>query len=158
MNFNFDPAAFLDLPVDAPMVKRPPIPAGDYTSQIKDVTARQWQSKDKTNADGSLKSGMAYDIVHVLNIPEAAQALSGLSSPTLELKDSVMLELNAQGAIDTGAGKNGQLRRYRDALDMNKPGETFRARSMIGKMLLVKVAHREYQGDIFEEIKGVAKL
>ena len=154
----FDPQAFLDLPVEAPLVKRPPIPAGDYTATIKDVTARPWQSKDKTNPDGSPKSGIAYDVALTIEVPEAARALVGLDSPTLELKDSIMLELNSAGMVDQSPGKNGALRRYREALDMNKPGETFRARSMVGRMLTVRIIHEEYNGDLFERVRGVAKI
>ncbi len=162
MNQNFDPTAFLDMPVDAPLVKRPPLPIGDYTSTIKDVQVRPWQSKDKVDErTGQLKAGIAYDVFHTVEVPEAARALIGLEQTSIELKDSIMLELNAQGNIDQAPGKNGALRRYREALDMNKAGETFSARKMIGKMLLVKLAHREYpvgSGDLFEELKGVAKL
>ena len=159
---NFDPAAFLDMPVDEANVKRPPIAVGDYTATVKDVVAAAWQSKTKTDeTTGQLKSGLKYDVTLTVEVPEAERARIGLEKTSIELRDGIMLELNAQGGIDTAPGKNGALRRYRDALDMNKPGESFKARSMIGRMLLVKIAHREYpegSGDLSEEIKGVARL
>ena len=162
MSQQFDPNAFLDLPVDAPLVKRPPLPVGDYTATVKEVTARPWQSKDKVDErTGQLKSGIAYDVILTVEVPESARALVGLEQTSIELKDSIMLELTATGSIDQAPGKNGALRRYREALDMNKPGEVFAARKMQGKMLLVKLAHREYpvgSGDLFEEVKGVARL
>lgn len=157
-NFNFDPAAFLEMPVEVALERRPPLPAGDYPSQIQEVKARQWQSKDKYNEDGTLKAGIAYDITHVVQVPLDVKERVGLSSDTMTLKDSIMLDLNAQGGLDTAPGKNGGLRRYREALDMNKPGVAFRATDMAGKMLLVRVKHEEYQGNIQERIDGVARL
>ena len=40
---------------------------------------------------------------------------------------------------------------------MNKAGEAFSFRMMTGRMIRVKLGHREYQGDIFEEVAAVAK-
>lgn len=161
-NMNFDPAAFLDMPVSEVSVKRPPIAAGDYISIIKDVVAEVWSSKDKyDDKTGQLKSGIKYTVTLTVEVPEAERTRVGMTQTALELKDSIMLEMNDAGGIDTAPGKNGALRRYRDATDLNKAGDVFQARKMIGKMILVKIAHREYppgSGDIFEETKGVAKL
>lgn len=153
MSNHFDPAAFIDLPVEAPFEKRPPLPIGDYTATIQDVTARPWQGK----ADPT-KSGMAYDIVLVLEVPEAVRAATGMASPTITLKDSIMLDLTESGALDTAPGRNRQLRNYREALDMNKAGEVFRARNMIGRLLRVKVSHEIYQDAPVERVAGVARL
>lgn len=159
----FDASAFLDLPVDTPMVKRPPLPATDYIATVKQVDARQWTSKDKVDeATGRLKSGIAYDVTLTLEVPEATRLALGLTNPTLELKDGIMLEMTPDGkGIDFAPGKNNQLRRYREALDMNKPGDVFRARDMAGKMLLVKIKHEEYpagSGDFFERVASPARL
>ena len=159
---HFDPSAFLDMPVDEALVKRPTINPGDYTAIIKDVVAEPWQSKDKVDErTGQLKSGIKYSITLTVEVPEAERTRIGLDKTSLEMKDSIMLELNDAGGIDTGAGKNGALRRYRDATDTNKPGVSFSARQLIGKPVCVRLAHREWppgSGDLFEEVKGVAKL
>jgi hypothetical protein len=157
----FDPAAFLDLPVEAPLEKRPPLPVGDYTATIKDVVARQWASKTKTNQDGSFRSGIAYDVTFTVEVPEAVAAVVGLSITTLELRDGIMLELTDNGSIDTSPGKNRGLRNYREALDMNKAGEPFRARDMIGRLIRIKIAHEEYpqgSGQLTERVGGVARI
>lgn len=154
----FDPSAFLDLPVDQAFERRPPLPVKDYPAIIQDVTARQWQSKDKYNADGSPKTGIAYDVSLSLQIPLDVKDQLGLKTDTLTLKDSIMLDLNDQGGLSTEPGANRQLRQYREALDMNKPGVAFRARDMIGRMVLVRIKHEEYQGNIQERPAGVAKL
>lgn len=159
----FDASAYLDLPVDVPLVKRPPITAGDYIATVKDVKARQWTSKDKIDeVTGRPKSGIAYDVVISIEVPEDVRNAVGLTSPTLDLTPGIMLDMKADGTgIDTGPGKNGALRRWREALDMNKPGEVFTPRKMIGKMLTVKISHREYpagSGDFFEEVSGVSRI
>lgn len=158
----FDPQAFLDLPTEEASIKRPPVAAADYISTIKDIQVRTWTSKDKVDeTTGKLKAGIAYDIFHTVDIPEAERTRIGLTTPTLELKDSLMLDLNAGGMIDYSPGKNGGLRRYRDATDLNKAGVPFKARDLIGRMVKVKIGHREYpegSGDLFEEIKGVSRV
>lgn len=155
----FDPNAYLDLPIDVPLEKRPPLPVGDYVATVKDLTARQWQSKDKYNADGSLKSGIAYDVQLELQIPEAVRVVSGLTQETLTLKDGIMVDmLPGGGGIDTAPGKNGQLRRYREALDMNKAGESFRPRAMVGRLIKVRVKHELYQDAIQERVDSVSKI
>lgn len=157
-SMTFDPNAFLDLPIDTPFERRNPLPAKDYVSCIKEVTVRQWQSKDKYNDDGTLKSGIAYDILHSIQIPQDLRESLKYEKDSIDLKDSIMVDLNAQGGLDTSPGKNGAMRRYREALDMNKPGEVFRPRSMAGRMVLVRIKHEEYQGNIQERIDAVAKL
>ena len=153
----FDPTAFLDLPVDAPLERRSPIPAQDYLAIIQEVNARQWQSKDKTNSDGSPKTGIVYDVTLAVQVPPEVKAAANLSMDTLTMRDSIMLDLNDQGGIDTAPGRNRALRAYREALDMNKPGEIFRAREMAGRLIRVRVKHEEYQGNIQERVDGVAK-
>lgn len=158
MNMQFDPQAFLDLPVDQAFERRPPLPCKDYPAQIQDVNARQWQSKEKFNNDGSPKAGIAYDVTLVVNIPLDVKDQLGLKTDTLTMKDSIMLDLNDQGGLATEPGSNRQLRQYREALDMNKPGQVFRARDMIGRMVLLRIKHEEYQGNIQERPAGVSKL
>ncbi len=68
-----------------------------------------------------------------------------------------MLDLNESGSIDWGKGRNGALRRWREALDMNKPGEAFSIRQMVGRPILVKIKHRSYQGELYEEVDSVSK-
>jgi hypothetical protein len=158
MSMQFDPQAFLDLPVEEAFERRPPLPVKDYPAQIQDVTARQWQSKDKYNNDGSPKAGIAYDVALQIQIPLDVKEMLGLKTETLQIKDSIMLDLNDQGGLATEPGANRQLRQYREALDMNKPGQAFRARDMIGRMVLLRIKHEEYQGNIQERPAGVTKL
>lgn len=150
----FDPSAFLDFTTTEESVKRPPIPVGDYTGVIGDVTAEPWlSSKDHT------KSGMKINVVIDLDLPGDVVENLNLNSPTLKVRDSIMLDLTAEGAIDMAAGKNGKLRKYREATNNNKKGSPFNARMLSGQVITVKVGHREYpegSGDYFENVEGIA--
>jgi len=147
----FDPQAFLDVSMEEALEKREVLPVGDYTAIIGEVSARAWTGKKDPT-----KSGIAWDLPLTIDIPAELQASLGLAS-TLTLKDSIMLDLTDGGTIDTSKGKNGRLRMYREALDMNKPGEGFSARRMQGQVLTVKIGHEIYQDAPVERITGVAK-
>lgn len=148
----FSPEMFLDMELSAPTERREPLPIGDYTAVIGDVKARTWTgTKDKT------KTGIAWDVPLVIDVPSEVQASLELPS-TLQFKDSIMLDLTDAGSIDNSKGMNRQLRAYRDALDMNKVGDSFSARKMTGGIVKVKITHELYQDNIVERISGVTKL
>lgn len=150
MTSMFDPQSFLDATIEAPMEKRPPLPVGDYTSVIEEVEARQWASKD-----GS-KTGIAWDIKHKIDVPADLQASLKLA-PQLTINDSIFIDLNEQGLIDITPGRNSGLRRYREATDLNKPGDRFSARLLCGRMVKVKIGHEIYQDAPVERIQGVTR-
>ncbi len=150
---SFNPDTFLDATLTDPTEKRPPLPVGDYTAILGAVTARQWQGK----ADPT-KSGIAWDIPVTIDVPAEIQAELKMDQSTLNLKDSIMIDLTANGTIDNGPGKNRRLRAYREATDMNKPGDVFSARKMEGKVVKVKITHDLWEGQPIEKISGVVAL
>lgn len=152
MSSIFDPNALLDATLSEPTLKRPPLPIGDYTAVIGDITAAEWQSK----ADPS-KRGVKWNVALTLQVPQDVKESMGIDVNELKLTHGVMLDLTATGALDNSIGKNRGLRQYREALDMNKPGDSFSARRMTGQVVLVKIKHGEYNGEPTEEIGGVAK-
>lgn len=147
----FSPDTFLDMNLDAPLERREPLPVDDYTAVIGDVKARTWQSKD-----GS-KSGIAWDVPLTIDVPAELQEKHGLPA-TLNMKDSIMLDLTDNGNIDTSKGKNNRLRMYREACDLNKVGESFNARKMTGAVIKVHINHELYQEQIMERVGQVGKL
>ena len=147
----FDPNALLDATLDQPTEKRPPLPVGDYTAIVGEVTAAQWQSAAKGT------SGVKWNVPLTVQIPADVKESLGLSVDTITLTDSIMLDLTPQGALDNSVGKNSRLRMYREALDMNKPGDTFSARKMQGQVILIRIEHREYQGQLMENVGKVAR-
>jgi hypothetical protein len=152
----FDPNSFLDATINEALVKRPPIPVGDYIGVLSEPVIRPWvSSKDAT------KSGIAADYMIDVDVPQNIREEIGLDSPTIKLKYGIMLDTNATGGIDTAKGKNGGIRKFREALDMNTPGVPFNLRMVAGRPVKVKIGHREYpegSGDLFEEVVGLAKV
>ena len=146
----FNPESFLDITLTEPTVKRPPIPVGDYTAIVGEVKSRSWQGKKDPS-----KSGIAFDIPLEVQLPDTVASMVGQS--TIRVTDSVMLDLNEGGSLDNSPGKNRRLRLYREALDMNKPGDSFSPRQMQGRMIKVKIKHEEYEGDLYEKVDGVAR-
>lgn len=148
----FDPSTFLDATLEAPTEKRPPLPVGDYTAIVGEVKARAWQGRTDPT-----KSGIAWDIPLTIEIPAEVQSQLGLQQPTITLQDSIMLDLTEGGTIDNSPGKNRRLRVYREAVDLNKAGDSFSARKMQGKVVKVKISHDVYEGSPVEKIAGVAR-
>ncbi len=156
MSEMFDFNAFLDQTTDVASERRPPVPALDYLATITDVGMKSWQSKDKYNEDGTLKSGAMLEISVELQLPEEVKAMSKIDKLTLTERPIVDL-LPDRSGIDYGVGKNGRLRQYREATNLNAPGQPFSPRMLIGRMIRVRVNHEEYQGNLQERIGGIAK-
>jgi hypothetical protein len=77
----------------------------------------------------------------------------------VKLRYSVSLDTNATG-IDWSPGKNTGLRLIREATNTNSPGQAFSISGLEGRMVKVKVAHREYpegSGEMQDYITAVAK-
>lgn len=152
MSQQFDPMTFLDAETDEASVKRPPIPVGDYPGVVKELKPTPWQSKDLS------KSGMKFEVMLTVDVPQSYRDEHGLDLTTISLRDSIMLDMTENGAIDYSVGKNAGLRRYREAVGMNKPGESFSPRKMEGRPVLVKVEHEIYNNEPVERVKGVAAI
>jgi hypothetical protein len=156
---SFDPSSFLDATTTEQSVRRPPLPPGDYTAVTGELKARQWTSKKQ---DAKIKAGIAFDVPLTLEVPLHIQEELKLPQTTVTMNDSIMVETTPQGGIDYGVGKNPSLRRWREATDLNTPGQPFNPRMLGGKVVKVKIGHRIAEegpsaGEIFDEIQGVAK-
>ena len=153
----FDANSFLDYTMDAPLVKRPPLPVGEYVGVVKEPKARTWVSPNDPT-----KSGIAFDYMIEVDVPESYRERTGFESPTLQIKYGVMADVAPDGkSLDMGVGKNGGLRKLREAVDLNKPGDSFNPRAVAGRPVRLLISHREYpegSGDFFEEIKSIAKV
>lgn len=151
MSSQFSPETFLDMTMETPLERREPLPVEDYTAVIGDVKSVAWNSKD-----GS-KSGVKLDVPLTIDIPATLQASLELPA-TLQIRDSIMLDLTDNGNIDMSKGKNNRLRQYREACDMNKVGDVFSPRKMTGQVIKVHVTHELYNGNILEKIGAVSKV
>ncbi|MGH9429283.1 MAG: hypothetical protein ACRD2L_23620, partial [Terriglobia bacterium] len=114
---------------------------------------RTWQGRQDPS-----KSGIVIDVPVTIDLtayPDLGDAFK--ATKQVVLTDGIMLDQTGSGAVDNSPGKNGKLRRYREALNMNKPGDTFSFRAMQGRSIRVKISHRVHEGDLFDQVESVAK-
>lgn len=149
----FSPESFLDAQITEASVKRPPLTAGkDLIGIITAITARAWQGKEDPS-----KSGIAFDVKIEFDLSNDPVEFARVGVAKVIIQDSIMLNLTDAGGIDLAPGKNGRLRQYREALNMNTAGEPFNPRNMVGRPIRAKIKHDPYQGEIFDKIDSVAK-
>lgn len=155
----FNPEQYLSASMETPLERREPLPTtapessdGCYFATVKEVKSRVWEGKTEKSAG---KSGIAWDISLEIDVPTSLRGTIGMEK--LTIRDGLMLDLTDNGLIDSGKGKNGRLRMYREALDLNKPGDSFSALKMVGRPLKVKIEHRPYNDTIQEDVKQVLK-
>lgn len=153
---SFDPSAFLDSTTTEALVKRPPLPAGqDFVGMITDAVARAWHS-DKP--DAKVRDGIAIDLKIEIDLSSYPEAKAVVGADKVVLTPGIMLNLKEDGkSIDWGVGKNSTLRRYREALGMNEAGQPFSIRQMVGRPIRVKIKHRAYEGEFYDEVDSVSK-
>lgn len=146
----FDPNAFLDQTTqEQGSTQSVPIPVGEYTAMSKEPEIRSWTSKDGT------KSGFALDIIWEI---DDAAVKELLQRDTVTIKQGIMLDVQENGSLDWGKGKNVTLGRLREAVGLNTPGQPFNPRMLGGQVAKISVKHRVDGENIYSEVKGVAKL
>ena len=150
----FDVDSFLDQTTDQALTRRPPLPAGATFHAITGAPkARAWTSQ---KPDAKVKSGIAIDLPVIITLPEDLAKEYGV--PSVTITQGIMIDSNEAGMIDWSPGKNGNLRRWREALNLNTPGQTFSIRSMEARPVLVTIKHREYEGELYDEIGAFARV
>lgn len=155
----FDPNAFLQatqtevnerralLPVD-----NPESPDGLYLAVIGTVKTDSGVYEKGNNIG---KPWVSIVIPMKVDVPQQLQESLKLPSQ-LTFTDRVFLDLTADGkGVDNSPGKNRGQKNYREALDMNKPGESFSWLMVQGRLLKIKINHELYKGDAVEKIGGI---
>ena len=155
----FDPSLFLDAQQTEVNEKRPLLPTenpedtnGLYTAVIGEITTG---SGTIVKGDRAGQPWISMIVPLKIQIPAAVQAL-GLPAE-LTITDRAFLDLTPQGSIDNGKGKNRAQRNYREACELNQPGQPFAWRMLTGRMVKVKVAHEPYQETVQEKIVTILK-
>ena len=147
----FNPETFLDQQfTEANSTQMVPVPVGEYTAVIKDVKARQWQSKKDPSV-----AGLTLDVTWDIDSPEVRELLG---RDTVTVKQGIMLDLTDTGSLDMGKGRNVGLGRLREALDLNKPGEPFAFSMLPVRVAQITVSHRIDGDNIYTDVKGVARM
>lgn len=148
----FDPSNFLDMQMnEGNSTVSIPVPEGEYTAVVDgEPEIRQWTGrKDPT------KTGLVLDITWSI---DDAGVKTELGRDKVTCRQSIMLELNTNGGIDTGRGRNVQLGRLREAVNLNEPGKPFSFRMLAGQVAKISVKHRVDGDAVYAEVKGVARL
>lgn len=143
---SFDPTAFLNQTFsETNSTEMVPVPEGEYLAISSEPKIDTWSTKDGSSS--GLKTTIMWEIQD-----EAVKELLGREP---KVKQEFLLDLTDSGALDFGKGKNVTLGRTRAAMDLNEPGQPFAFPMMGGRMAKVLVKHREYNGALFPEVKGI---
>ena len=149
----FSPEAFLDTEFDETNEKRPPLPEdsgadgnGLYTSMIESIESKGGEKNGKV--------WLQVLVVHAIEVPQPLRDALKLP-PTVKITDRVFIDLNEQGNVDNSPGRNNRQRMYREALGMNKKGEPFGWRRVVGRPVKVKIKHDLYQGNVQDNIANI---
>lgn len=148
----FDPSKLLNDTTTEALTKRPPLPVADYVGVIGEPQMIAWQSN---KPDAKQKSGVKVNLP--IEITKDLNPGWNYVQDKVVIVPGIMLDLNEGGMIDWSQGKNGGLRRYREALGMNNPGESFSILQMQGRTVKVRIKHREYEGEFYDEVDSPVK-
>ena len=146
----FDPQAFLDAQTTEVNDTRVlPCPVGEWPATIESVDIKNGVSQ---------KSGEPWTKLNVKWVIEGCDANRLADREKIFTNQGVMLDITDAGGLDMGKGRNVQLGRLREAVGLNKPGAPFSFRMLIGRSAKVSVSHREYEGNIYDDVKGAVAL
>jgi hypothetical protein len=146
----FDVNTLLDLEIRAATsTDYTPVPEGVYRAIIRKVDIRRNTSKASGEAFTSLDLSCEVD-------DEVARTVTGMDHPTV--RGSMILELNSDGGLDFGKGRNVRLGRLREAVDLNDERKPFSFRMLVDRQVKVDVRHRLAEsGEVYAEVKAFAK-
>ena len=154
MTSQFDPDAFLQSTITEPLTKRPPINPGAYPGVIGEPKAKQWSKQD--DVTGEVRSGVVLNVPVTIELP--ADEAQRVGQPKVTITDSVFLDMKDDGiSLDAAPGKNRQLRAYREALNLNNPGDKFSYAMMQGRPIKVAIKHDAKSGEVYERVGAVAR-
>lgn len=157
----FDPEQFLDaaqtevnerrivLPVENPSSSD-----GLYTAIIGEV-----KTESGTIGKGERVGEPWMSVVVPLKLELSPQVQELVKYNTFTLTDRVFIDLTPGGkGIDNAPGKNRGQKMYREAVDKNKPGDTFKWKTDVpGKVVKVKITHEMYNGFPQEKVSQILK-
>lgn len=140
----FDPEAFLSTTTEeANETQFQPIPEGEYNAVIMKLDAR------------TPKGNSILDVTWEID-DEGVRASTGMDSP--RVRQSIFLDINEQGGLESGPNKNVQLGKLREALGQNNPGRPWAPSMMEGQVARISVKHRIVEDNVYSDVKGVAKI
>lgn len=130
-------------------VENPEDPTGWYTAVIGEVKT---DSGTIGKGDREGQPWLAMLIPLKVDVPPSLRDSLKLPSQ-LTFTDRAFVDLTPDGkGIDNGPGKNRRQKEYRDALDMNKPGEPFAWYRIQGRPVKIKLNHEQGQDGEMREV------
>lgn len=146
----FDPQAFLDTQTtEVNDTRVNPCPIGEWPAGIDGVDMKSGVSQ-KTNEP--------WTRLNVKWKVEGCEANRIADRDPMYITQGILLDITESGGLDMGKGKNIGLGRLRDAVGLNKPGQPFSFRMLVGRSAKIRVDHREYEGNLFDDVKGAVAL
>lgn len=120
----FDPEAFLNDTVDAPLSTTiTPVPVGEYVGTIEIKDMKNLVSRIKYEKDGAERELYILNVPWVLQGENAERVKAQLERERLVVEQRIILDIDEMtGKLDTGKEKNVGLGRLREALGQNGPG------------------------------------
>lgn len=142
----FDPQQFLQAQITEVNERRNPLPVqnpetsdGKYLGVIGTIKT---DSGTIEKGDRAGQPWLAMLVPIKIDVPSQLQQSLKLP-PTLTLTDRVFIDLTADGkGIDNAPGRNRRQKEYREALDLNKPGDVWSWQKAEGQVVKVELKHR----------------
>ncbi len=145
----FDADTFLNTEITGEMdTKLIPIPEGNWFSQVEKVAFREVTQKK----DGLKRAVM--DVTWAI-LDDSVKKATKIDKPMA--RQTVFLDLNEQGGLDMGKGRNIQLGRLREAVSQNRSGKPWSPANLTGQSANVEIKQRIEGDDIYSDIKKVTK-
>jgi hypothetical protein len=141
----FDPDEFMNQSVDqANDTHYVPIPEGDYIAIVDAV------GKPMLTDEGRI-------YMHIVWHIDSENLRKSLEREKVTTRQTLWLDVDGNGKLDTGRGKNVPLGRLREALGLNSSGP-FRYDQMVGRPAYIKVTQRKDKDEIYDGVKSVAPV
>lgn len=147
----FDVEAFMSsATTEANSTRSEPVPEGEYTA-IAHISDDPQNPAVRTTMSGKVVLDVHWSIDDA-----GVKEVTGRDDP--QVRQSIFLDIDANGRLDVSKGKNLQLGRLREALGLNTPGIPFKFADISGKVARVLVKHRlDAEGTTWADVKGVTK-
>lgn len=127
-----------------------PVPMGDHNAYIEKYELVTWQKRDDPTVSG-VKLLVTWNIED-----QAVRDLLGRDKVLVQ--QDVMLEVDENGSLPMGKGRNVDLNRLRAALGLNVAGKPFGFPMLVGQMARVTVKHDPDKNDpnkVYARVKAV---
>lgn len=127
-----------------------PVPMGDHNAYIEKQELKTWQKKDDPTISG-VKLLVTWNIED-----QAVRDLLGRDK--VFVQQDIMLEVDENGDLPMGKGRNVDLNRLRAAVGMNQAGRPFSFPNLVGQQARITVKHdldRDDPNKVYARVKAV---